>query len=364
LFNLVRNGSTDGNIEYLSNHIGLLDSLAQAVAWDTSLDVKNFAAKALESFSVTIQFPVRAHESLLAALAKASFWTGTSSIAAAMRNQADCASNRIWMVRFPGMLDALSTMALLSEHQFEHVRSPAVAAIERLTLEPSTRPIMSQHEGVMTSLTLATFCNTNSSTFEASHWDEPHGTTSTTADGIEGRNIPSKVELYKAALKNLTDVIGEDASNNGNDASPNNEPYGTGSSYAAATYAASSEAPTNTASTYGSSYAASSVAPTNASSTYGTSYAATNASSTYAASTAAPWSAAYNAQGPTGAPANATTGVGLSDTSTNFAEAPSKYQNASNAFSSEATGGAASWQDQEAAPGTTRNAANMRKHEY
>lgn len=145
LLNLVRNSTINGNIEYLSHHSALLDSLAHAVARDSSPDVRNFAAKALECFSMSIQYPAEAHSALLAALVKASVYTGTSSIAEAMKKQAECVSNRVCMVEFPGLLDALSQLALLSEHEFEHVRSPAVAAIERLSLEPSTRWLMSKH---------------------------------------------------------------------------------------------------------------------------------------------------------------------------------------------------------------------------
>jgi len=199
LFNLARNSSTDdSSIQDLSNHNLLLDSLAEVVSRDSSPYVKNFAAKALECFSISIQHPAEAHRTLLAALVKASIWTGSSSIAQSMRNQADFVSNRIWMVQFPGMLDALSQMALLSDHEFEHVRMPAVAAIERLTLEPSTRWLMAKHEGIMTSLTLASFVN---SAGETTYWDQRQ-----TIDKM------ASVDLYKAALKNLTDAANLDPS--------------------------------------------------------------------------------------------------------------------------------------------------------
>lgn len=145
LFNLVRNSTVNDTVEYLSLHNALFDSLAQAVAGDSSPDVRNFAAKALECFSMSIQYPADAHSPLLSALVKASIWTGTSSIVEAIKKQADVSSNRICMVEFPGLLDALSYLALLNEHEFEHVRSPAMAAIESLSQEPSTRLLMSKH---------------------------------------------------------------------------------------------------------------------------------------------------------------------------------------------------------------------------
>ena len=169
-------------VECIANHPGLLDALAQAVLNDDHPEVRNFAARALEGLAMTLHFPSKSHSALLTALVEASAWTGTSSVASAFWEQSKHDQNRLVLVQHPALLDALAQLALLQALDVQHVRGPAISAIEQLAQEPKCRSPLAQHEGIMMALTRATFAN------DEDDLDDPLGNT----------------QLIKSALKNLT----------------------------------------------------------------------------------------------------------------------------------------------------------------
>jgi hypothetical protein len=195
--------STTSPIEHMSNHPGLMVGLSMAVTRDENPEVRNFAARALEWLAGSLHFPAEAHRSLLTALVVSSEWTGASSISQGFLNQASNSQNRLPMVQHPGLLDALANLALLQALELQHVRSPAVAAIEQLSQEKLARSAMKKHEGIMMALTKATF---NAEEEEAaggggmSEYDE-HGQ----AHQLDG--MTTTTQAMRAALKNLTNAI-------------------------------------------------------------------------------------------------------------------------------------------------------------
>ena len=84
------------------------------------------------------------------------------------------------------MLDALATLALLDGINDDEVKTCAIAALERLSKESSTRHIMAKNEGVMTALTKASFAKDGA--------DDD--------DDNEEDGTPAAL-LMKTALKNL-----------------------------------------------------------------------------------------------------------------------------------------------------------------
>ncbi|KAL7445788.1 hypothetical protein ACHAXM_011359 [Skeletonema potamos] len=185
LFNMARNNSDD-TIENMGNHPKLLASLAHSVLTDYSADVRAYSARALEWLSADIHHPMPCHGRLLKALTTASQWTKTTCIAEALKMQATLAENRQAMVQHAGLLDALATLALLDGINDDEVKTCAIAALERLSKESSTRHIMVKNEGVMTALTKATFAK-----------DRTDDDDATEEDGT-----PAAL-LMKTALKNL-----------------------------------------------------------------------------------------------------------------------------------------------------------------
>jgi len=113
--------------------------------------------RTLEWLAADIHYDSSCHERLLDALAEASLWTKTNCIVEALKAQATIAENRKALVQHNGILDALATLASLHGVNDGEVRQCALAAIERLAHEPSTRNIMAAHEAIMTELTRATF---------------------------------------------------------------------------------------------------------------------------------------------------------------------------------------------------------------
>ncbi|KAL7493467.1 hypothetical protein ACHAWT_002463 [Skeletonema menzelii] len=185
LFNMARNNSDD-TIENMGNHPKLLASLAHSVLTDYSADVRAYSARALEWLSADIHYPMQCHGRLLKALTTASQWTKTTCIAEALKMQATLAENRKAMVQHDGLLDALATLALLDGINDDEVKTCAIAALERLSKESSTRHIMAKNEGVMTALTKATFAKDGADDDDATEED----------------GTPAAL-LMKTALKNL-----------------------------------------------------------------------------------------------------------------------------------------------------------------
>mmetsp|Transcript_48938 Transcript_48938/g.72750 ORF Transcript_48938/g.72750 Transcript_48938/m.72750 type:complete len:545 (-) Transcript_48938:403-2037(-) len=196
LFNMARNNN-DETIEQMSNHPGLLESLADRVAKDRNVDVKNYAARALEWLAADIHYPSISHSVLLGALIQASVWTETISIAEAFRTQASLVENRQPMAVYPGLLRALANMALLTDYDHEHLRECAVSAIERLTTVVENRQIMAKHEGIMTALTKATFSKPEGDDYDGDQYDNYSQFTEGTATAA----------LMRTALKNLADTL-------------------------------------------------------------------------------------------------------------------------------------------------------------
>jgi len=187
-FNLVRNSMVQETIETIGRHRDVLPSLATTVLADYSADVRAYAARTLEWLAADIHHGSKSHDKLLNALIEASMWTKTTCIVEALKSQASIEENRAAMVKRNGMLDTLAQLASLHGVNDEEVRECALATIERLTCEPSTRKIMAMHEPVMMELTRATF----SSNGILDHYEE---------------NDRHARSLMKAALKNLADAI-------------------------------------------------------------------------------------------------------------------------------------------------------------
>ena len=102
--------------------------------------------------------------------------------------QATLAENRQAMVQHDGLLDALATLALRDGINDDEVKTCAIAALERLSKEASTRHIMAKNEGVMTALTKATFAK--------------DGVDDDDDDATQDDGTPAAL-LMKTALKNL-----------------------------------------------------------------------------------------------------------------------------------------------------------------
>jgi len=152
LHNMTRGKSGDGLLK-ITSHPNLLDALAEAVISDYSADVRAYCARALESMSKEIHFPLDSHKDLVRALIKASQWTKTTSIAEALKLQASVVSNRIALVSYPGLLEALAALASLSGSADSYIRSCALYSIERLSTEPQNTPIIARNKEIMEALT-------------------------------------------------------------------------------------------------------------------------------------------------------------------------------------------------------------------
>ncbi len=187
-FNLVRNSTEQETIELIGRHRDVLPALASSVISDYCADVRAYSARTLEWLAADIHQGSTSHGKLLDALINASMWTKTTCIVEALKAQASIEQNRAAMVKRKGMLDTLANLASLHGVNDEEVRECALATIERLTCEPSTRKIMSMHEAVMMELTRATF------------------STSGILDEYEEDDKLTR-SLMKAALKNLADAI-------------------------------------------------------------------------------------------------------------------------------------------------------------
>lgn len=111
----------------------------------------------MEWLAADIHHDSPCHQRLLDALAEASLWTKTTCIVEALKAQATIAENRKALVTHNGILDCLATLASLHGVNDREVRECALATIERLSHEPTTRHIMAGHEAIMTELTRATF---------------------------------------------------------------------------------------------------------------------------------------------------------------------------------------------------------------
>lgn len=144
--------------------------------------------RTLEWLAADIHHDSPCHERLLDALAEASLWTKTTCIAEALKSQATIAENRVSLVKHAKVLDCLATLASLHGVNDYEVRECALATIERLAHEPSTRHVMAGHEAIMTELARATF------------------STSGILDEYEEGDFRSR-ELMKSALKHLAEAL-------------------------------------------------------------------------------------------------------------------------------------------------------------
>mmetsp|Transcript_600 Transcript_600/g.979 ORF Transcript_600/g.979 Transcript_600/m.979 type:complete len:892 (-) Transcript_600:103-2778(-) len=201
IFHMVRN-NTDDTVELMAGHPDALPVLAHSVLTDYSADVRAYSARALEWFAAEIHHPSIHHRRLLEALVMASAWTKTSCIVEALKGQSSIPQNRKTMVQHGGLLDALSNLASLEGINNQEVHTCAIATIQQLTIEESTRLIMARHSGVMTILTKETF----------SMYNKSHDITSTFADYAESVSQDHTVLddpqlLTKLALKNLAEVL-------------------------------------------------------------------------------------------------------------------------------------------------------------
>jgi len=150
--NIARGKSGDINLK-LASHPNLLDALAEAVISDYSADVRAYCARTLEVVASEIHFPLNCHSDLVRALIKASQWTKTTCIAEALKIQSSVVGNRIALVSYPSLLEALASFAALSNPADSYIRSCALCAIERLSNEPQNTPIIARNKEIMEALT-------------------------------------------------------------------------------------------------------------------------------------------------------------------------------------------------------------------
>ena len=143
----------------MADHYGLLENLALTLRSPVaSIDVKMYCAATLRRFAEVIHAPKPSQGALLAALVKASGWTRTPCVAEAFLAQAEVEANRAVVAQHHGLLNGLSKLALTtSGEEADRVRQAAVAAIELLSREVSTRRLLAKNEGIMMALTRASY---------------------------------------------------------------------------------------------------------------------------------------------------------------------------------------------------------------
>lgn len=146
-------------IDRVANHPDLLESLAITLRDPSaSRDVQIYCAATLRRMSEMLHAPKKNQFVLLNALVKASNWTKTTCIAEAFLTQAKVKENRAVMVEHHSLLNSLSKLTETDGgEESDRIRNVAVNAIEFLSREASTRPILSRHEGVMMALTRASY---------------------------------------------------------------------------------------------------------------------------------------------------------------------------------------------------------------
>ena len=189
LFNMARN-HTEETLQIMGDHPDLLASLAKAILTDYSADARIFCARALEWMSAGIHYPMSCHRVLLSALTVSAQWTKTSCIAEALKTQATLEENRGPMASHDGLLQALSSLAMLESLKDSDVRRSAIAALEMMSRADKARPYMAMNEHVMKALTKASY-----DYGEEQEYGEDH----------QGTPVTSK--LLKQALKNLANSM-------------------------------------------------------------------------------------------------------------------------------------------------------------
>jgi len=146
----------------MANHLGLLESLAiTLISNDASIEIKMYCAATLRRMAEIIHAPKPSQGALLSALVKASSWTRSACIAEGFAAQAEHAHNRVYMVEHHGLLNALSRLALTTTYgeEMSKIRKAAIASIEYLSREVSTRSILANNEGIMMAMTRASYEN-------------------------------------------------------------------------------------------------------------------------------------------------------------------------------------------------------------
>ncbi|KAL3791020.1 hypothetical protein HJC23_003009 [Cyclotella cryptica] len=144
----------------MANHAGLLECLAVTLRGEhTGLEVKMYCSATLRRMAELIRYPMIAQGALLSALVKASTWTSTDCIAEAFRAQALVPENCVIMAQHHGLLNSLSRLALTrgTGPDIDKVRDAAVAAIELMSRQDEARAFLAQNEGIMMSLTRASY---------------------------------------------------------------------------------------------------------------------------------------------------------------------------------------------------------------
>lgn len=199
----------------LSNHPGLLDSLATVVKEGSSfIDVLMYCTATLRRLAELIFPPSPSHGILLSSLIKASSWNNTNCIALALDHQASNVDIRQIMVMHYGLLNALGRLATMitltsnntnddedeDESTCRKIRMTAISAIEKLSICISTRPIMAKNELIMMALTRASYYNNN---FDNNDHDDNDADVGNNNDDDNERSKLSSSDLVKMALKNL-----------------------------------------------------------------------------------------------------------------------------------------------------------------
>jgi hypothetical protein len=192
------NLACEDTAEAMGNHKGLLGALAIVTTKDTNVDVQTRASLALTKIGSSINSSMACFETLLDSLVVASLSTTSNSVTAVLRVKAREPQNRQAMVRHSCVLDTLADIcvspgaaiadrdnamrtlmhlvndsrnrlvmcnkiildALVIGSNFEEprlmeARESAIIALERLAMEPSNRPRMARHAGLLVAVSRA-----------------------------------------------------------------------------------------------------------------------------------------------------------------------------------------------------------------
>lgn len=134
---------------------------------------------------------------LLSALVRGSGWVRTDCVAQGLMAQAEVERHRATMAEFHGLLNAVARLASTTttttsgeaDDATERIRSTALSILELLSTEERARSIMSRNEGVLMTLTKASY--------EQENRERTQGDDATTASAA----------CVKTALKNLVATI-------------------------------------------------------------------------------------------------------------------------------------------------------------
>jgi hypothetical protein len=127
----------------MGNHKGLLQTLAVVSTKDDNMEVQTRAVMALTKVASSINSTMPCNRNLMDALIVASLSNVTNSVSQILRVKARDTDNRESMARHPGVLDTLSDICVSSDYTIKD-RENTMRALMHLTNEDSNRKIMCQ----------------------------------------------------------------------------------------------------------------------------------------------------------------------------------------------------------------------------